>query len=41
MPVTLAFLLALMLTPLVRFMRRRGVPEFAVGDAPGLSDGRR
>lgn len=28
MPVTLAFLLALMLTPLVRFMRRRGIPEF-------------
>lgn len=27
MPVVLAFLLALMLTPIVRFFRRRGVPE--------------
>lgn len=27
MPVTLAFMLALMLTPIVRFLRKRGVPE--------------
>ena len=27
MPLVLAFLLALMLTPIVRFMRKRGVPE--------------
>lgn len=27
MPVILAFLLALMLTPIVRFLRRRGIPE--------------
>ena len=27
MPVLLAFLLALMLTPIVRFLRKRGVPE--------------
>ncbi|MFI0845233.1 AI-2E family transporter [Mesorhizobium sp. IMUNJ 23232] len=28
MPVTLAFMLALMLTPIVRLLRRHGVPEF-------------
>lgn len=28
MPVILAFMLALMLTPIVRFLRRHGVPEF-------------
>ena len=33
MPVVLAFLLALMLTPIVRFLKKRGVPEAAVGDA--------
>ena len=27
MPVVLAFLLALMLTPIVRFLKKRGVPE--------------
>ena len=41
MPVVLAFLLALMLTPIVRFLKKRGIPEAHIGHAAGARGGGR